>query len=655
MTNNLIHIGLVLLSGFLLQFIPFVFLIQTHASDDLNLTKLVKDKATDDTSPPIINIDAPITSIVYSTRKIFVYGSADGTGSQVSEVLINGQAAELIQLGNESSEKSNFFGDVEFESDGKFAITINARDEAGNASETNLEITIDTVFPRLRPAIEQAGDKFKVTGLADGTGSNILAIYVNDETIPPTFQETAEFTAFVSEVPIVISVVDFAGNQSIFIIRDPFAVDLTPPHITVLTPGDGQRFEESPNITVELKVIDDFSVKEVSVNGVILTESDNDIFSGNFILNPGVNIVSIKAVDINGNEATEKVEVSYFPKASGIPTTIEGLPDEKAYIVLPPPTRDLSDIIFEEFIKILRDYLTDIASIGSIEIPNPPLIQEGPAANVEAPKPESFSIFEETQEGPLKIPKGFAFATNVDFSVDPGTIDLSGEKDNQNVTLLVDSTGRTFAIGFALFQELQNSGSTRTKKYRYQTANGQPLDLVTTLSIPIDAAEGDAKVTIIGGNNSLATIPIKISSSKDVKVRNKIVSKPEISNMITANVAESGKRLELRIKGKNFVGRNAIIDGKLEKLVSRANFFTNITFIPEEGIKIRKFKLMNSKTIILTAELSESITPGIKLFNVITPKGADIGAIIFPDPITDGQLETTAVPESRLIENTNLE
>ncbi|OGI09055.1 MAG: hypothetical protein A3I68_07475 [Candidatus Melainabacteria bacterium RIFCSPLOWO2_02_FULL_35_15] len=656
-TYSLTHVGLVLLLSFLFQFIPFVFLPQTYAGTDLNQTKLVESKKFDDASLPIISIDAPLTSIAYSTRKIFVYGSADGTGSKILEVLINGQPAELIQLGNESSEKFNFFGDVEFKSDGKFTITVNARDKAGNTSDTNLEVIIDTVFPRLSPAIEKFGDQLKVTGLADGTGSNILAIYVNEETIQPIFQEKTEFSIFVgeSEVPIVISVVDFAGNQSILIIRDPFAVDLAPPHIRVLTPSDGQSFEESPKIEVKLEVTDDFSVKEVSVNGVILTESDNGIFSGNFILNPGVNLISIKAVDINDNEATEKIEVSYFPKVGEIPVSEAGLPEEKAYIVLPPPTRDLSDIIFEEFLKILEQYLTDIASLGSIEIANPPIISKGPDASVEAPKFKEFDIFEETSEGLLVIPKGFAFASDVNFSTDPGKIELSEEKGNQNVTLLVDSRGKTFAIGFALFQEPQSNSSARIKKYRYQTTDGQSLDLTTTLTIPTDAVEGDAKVTIIRGNNSLATIPLKIGSSKDVKVRNKIVAKPEISNKINAIVEKSGKQLKLRIKGKNFVGRTAIIDGKLEKLVSKANFFTNVTFIPDEGIKIKKFKLVNSETIILTAELSENITPGIKLFNVITPKGADIGAIIFPSPITDGQLETTATPESLLIEDTNLE
>lgn len=650
--NNLILISLLSLSC-IFQFILFVFLLQTHASTSSNITKPIND-----TVPPKISIDTPLTSIAYSTRKIFVYGGVDGTGSQVTEVLINGQSAELIQRSKASSEIFNFFGEVEFESDGKFTISINAKDEAGNTSDTSLEIIIDTVFPRVRPVIEKSGNQFKVTGFADGTGSNILAIYVNDETIQPISQEKTEFTVSVSEVPIVISVVDFAGNQSILIIRDPFAADLTPPHIKVLTPSDGQSFKESPNISVALEVIDDFSVKEVSANGVILTKPENGIFSGNFILNLGVNLISVLAVDINGNEATEKIEVSYFPTVGEVSPTegIEGLPGEKAYIVLPPPTRDLSDIILEEFLKILEQYLTDIASIGSIEIPNPPIILDGPKASIEAPKPEGFDILEEIQEGPLEIPKGFAFASNVDFSVDPGIVEISGEKDNQNVTLLVDSRGKTFAIGFAFFQEPQsNTSTTRTKKYRYQTTNGQPLDLVTTLSIPTDAAEGDAKVTIIRGNNSIATIPLKISSSKDVKVRNKVVAKPEISKNINAIVEKSGKQLKLKIKGKNFVGRTAIIDGKLEKLVSKANFFTNVAFVPDDGIKIKKFKLVNSETITLTAELSENITPGVKLFNVITPKGADIGAIIFPSPITDGHLETTAAPESLLVEDTNLE
>ena len=48
-------------------------------------------------------------------------------------------------------------------------------------------------------------------------------------------------------------------------------------------------------------------------------------------------------------------------------------------------------------------------------------------------------------------------------------------------------------------------------------------------------------------------------------------------------------------------------------------------------------------------EINENIEPGIKLFNVLTPSGADIGAIIFPDPISDGLIQTTTTPEEFIL------
>ena len=89
---------------------------------------------------------------------------------------------------------------------------------------------------------------------------------------------------------------------------------------------------------------------------------------------------------------------------------------------------------------------------------------------------------------------------------------------------------------------------------------------------------------------------------------------------------------------------------RLEKLIGKTNFFTNVTFVPPEGIKIKSIKVRKN-SVNITAEISDDIEPGIKLFNIITPKGADIGAIIFPDLLVDGKLETTVTPEELILKS----
>lgn len=119
---------------------------------------------------------------------------------------------------------------------------------------------------------------------------------------------------------------------------------------------------------------------------------------------------------------------------------------------------------------------------------------------------------------------------------------------------------------------------------------------------------------------------------------------PQIRNPINAYLvkSEEGKiQLKLTIKGRNFIGKIAIIDGKLQKLVDQAGFYTNVTFVPNSGIEIKEFTVSSGNEISLTAEIKDDVTGGIKFFNVITPKGIDAGAIIFPEQLSEGKLEAT--------------
>ncbi|MBI2995543.1 MAG: Ig-like domain-containing protein [Candidatus Melainabacteria bacterium] len=622
------------------------------------LVQFIKDSVTiSDTSLPEITISAPKDLAILNTKRILVIGKVDGTGSEVDSVFVNGKNATLSTEGQSSPSTVNFLSDLQFEKDGAFDITVNAKDKASNEATKTIKITIDTVSPTVDANIEVlATGEFKVSGSANGTGSNISQITVNSKPVQFTQGEQVTFSVVTNTSPVTITVKDSAGNKNESKISNPLSEDNILPIINISSPANGQIFKDTTNISVSFTVTDNASVKEVLFSGNPLLVNSNNQYSQNITLKPGENNILISATDTSDNKSTTSIKVSYVPAT--LPEIMikespsKDLLGEKEVITLPSTIEDLNSELINQFNLLSPSTGTtiDISSTVSVEIANPPPIPEGLEAAIDIPKVEGASS--PPEEIP-QVPKGFSFATNVNFTeddTDVGNTQISEEEKNtQNIVVLTDSTGRVFIVGLAFFTEAEASLS-NLSNHRFQTTSGKPLGLTSTITIPADATEGDSRVSILSKNDSLATIKLKIAPPINVKVGKRIIGKPHVQEPIIAKVQKSGTKLILKIKGKNFVGRTAIIDGKLEKLISKAKFFTNLTFVPDTGIKIKNFKLINNNNVVITAELNQDLTPGIKLFNVITPKGADIGAIVIPDPITDGKLQTTSNPESLILQ-----
>ena len=597
---------------------------------------------------PEITIQAPKDNSIFNTKRIFVLGKVDGTGGEVKSVTVNGKEAILSSEGQSSPNIVNFTGDIELTSDGQSEIKIVAKDVSNNSNEKIIKVTIDTSNPVINANAETSGSQFNVSGTVDGTGTNVKSIVVNLVSVTFTAGEKVNFSAVTNKLPIVITASDSAGNKKEINISNPGLADKDPPEINVISPAQGDIFKTNPVINVSFSVTDTSGVKEIIFNKDILPLSPSGNYLQNITLKPGENLITISATDTLDNKTSTSIKVTFI--SSGQEGTKPPKPgtgeiqEEKEIISLPSDFEDLNSAILDEVSGIIEETgkILDISATASVEIANPPPIPEGEEAEVDIPKIEGIETTEE------EVPKGFSFATTVDFKeTGSNVVEITEEeKDNQNTTVLVDSAGRTFVVGFAFLKEVESN--TLGRKYKFQTTDGTPLELATTITIPADATEGDARVSILNKNQSLATIPLKVAPQKEVKVGKRTISKPQIQEPITAIVKKSGKELVLKVKGRNFIKKIAVVDGVLQKLIDRTKFLTNVTFVPSEGIKIKRFKVLGN-SILLNATLNENISPGIKLFNVITPKGADIGAIVFPDPITDGKLETTATPESLIL------
>lgn len=615
-----------------------------------DLFQFVKDASSiSDTFPPEITVLAPKDSTAYNTKRIRVLGKVDGTGSQVSSVLVNSNNATLTTDTTSASNIVNFSSEIELSTNGPAQITITAKDKANNTSEKTIQVILDTILPTISANIESNGTQFKISGTANGTGTNISSITVNSTPATFTESENVNFSATVNSIPVNIVVVDKAGNKNQVQISSPTLADTTPPVINITNPSNGQIFKDSSITALAFTVTDNSSVNTVTVNGKALSVSANNQYSQNLTLKPGENLISIIASDSAENKSTTNIKVSYAPPVSGSSgggSSTSDFQNTKEVITLPSSFDNLNNALIEG----LTDTNGNIINVGntsSIELANPPPIPDGEPATIEPPKVEGIT----TDPDQTLIPKGFSFASGVTFNNENGSVITVDNGQTLYTVVLTDSTGRTFIVGFAFLKTIDDTTSTR-EFYKFQTTNGTPLDLITTLTVPSDANEGNANVSIISNNDSLASIALNITPPPEVKVKNKSISRPQMKEPILSEIKNNGTKLKLTITGKNFIGRVATIDGKLQKLFGKGTFFTNVTFVPSDGITITNIKVTKKKLLLNANIDSSNITPGVKLFNIITPKGADIGGIVFPEVIQDGKLEATTTPENLLLENT---
>ncbi|GEM_PF-2277508 len=607
----------------------------TRTSRYEDIFQFVSGTLLGDTFPPAITLFAPGDFSITNTKRVLVLGKVDGTGSKVRSVKVNSKDARLGFEGISSQNVANFISHAEFDSDGVSEIVITATDDAANISEKIVKVKIDTVLPSVSATAESTGNNtFTVSGTVNGTGSDVASILINSQQVAFDKNEIVNFSATTSTLPIKIIVSDSAGNKNQLSISNPLVGNNSSPVINILSPSNGSVFKAN-SINISFTVTDESPIKEVLVNGAVTLPSSGNQYSATTLLNPGQNLITIEATNEFNNSVKTSIKVGYSPENiqqpsnQGSDQTDSETPQEKEVLTLPNDTEDLSQEIINQ-LSVGRDEI-NINSFSSVEISNPPPIPEGNEATIEIPEGT-----ETIQEGEIpEVPKGFSFGTDINFEDE--NLAPPESDSNQNVALLVDSSGRAFVVGFA-----------------FRSEDSSNNNLISTFTVPSDASEGEAKISILSGNESIASILISIKPENSVqnsKSSNNI-GKPQIIEPIIPIVKKAGSLLRLTIKGKNFIGRSAIIDGKLEKLVSKAQFFTNITFVPDEGIKLKKFRLINN-SIIITAELKGDLKPGIKLFNIITPKGSDIGAIVFPDPIVNGRLQATANPENLIFEDAN--
>ncbi|MBI3308204.1 MAG: hypothetical protein HYZ79_02390, partial [Candidatus Melainabacteria bacterium] len=674
------------------EFTPAAIVEVTTITDSTPIKISAKDKAGNeitqefnllDNIPPTITLKAPKDSFYYNNRKIMVIATIeDDIG--IKKIFVDN---EEIEINNEIEDfkKFDFIKDKIFETDGKFDIKITALDTTNNTTEKQVSISIDTVNPILELETTQESDgSYTVKGIADGTGSNVAIIKINEEALEFTPAQSITFEKTnVSTLPIQISITDDAGNE---IKKEISAkkLDTTPPIITITSPQNGVVIQgPNPTITVTYTVEDDAGIKLVTFNGRPSNSIPSSLFtrekifrkinlpwkqqtqdnnqkitikylvgsqySESIFLFAGENQIAIEATDINDNKSTEILRATYIPPppkkggGAGGGGGGGGAAGGGSVITLPPIITNPNEAIIEGLGEAISE---DEEFPDTIEVANPPFIKEGAKADIALIPDIEGLAFERLANNLIPIPQGCSFATVV-------TTDETIEVDDKDVgrkfaTIFSDSTGRAFFAGFAFFST-DKASLLEDKQPSFIDKNGTTLSLVTTVVVPIEAAEGEGKITVLNNEFPLVTASLFVTKELEVSTKTHIVEKPQITKVKAFIIKKNNKniKLNLLLKAKNILRNFAIINDEPTNLRAKSDPFTSFSFVPDEGLNIKRFTLKKGLKVI--SEVESDIKPGIKLFNIITPKCADIGALLIPEDIKSGKIEVSNDPERLLL------
>ncbi|RKY02763.1 hypothetical protein DRP77_07390, partial [Candidatus Poribacteria bacterium] len=249
-----------------------------------------------------IRIEQPPDRYVTDLTSIRVRGNA--TPRDLVSVTVNRIQAEVDAEGNFTAS------DVPLQNEGENRITAEATYADGAVISTSITVIRDTTPPQIQITSPTDGlitDQTSIAVTGTVSDANLDKVYVNDQEVPVT---DGTFTATVNltvEGPNTITaratdVVGHEATASVTVIRDT-----TPPQIRITSPADGSWVNQG-TITVT-GTVSDANLDKVYVNDREIPVTDGS-FSTTVSLAEGENVITAKATDLAGNEATMSVTVT---------------------------------------------------------------------------------------------------------------------------------------------------------------------------------------------------------------------------------------------------------------------------------------------------------------------------------------------------------
>jgi len=258
-----------------------------------------------------------VVAVKWQNRNTLVYGTATGTTAWTATVPLNG---------------------------GVNVLDFSAFDDVGNVTTASLTVTFtptpETAVPTITITAPTSSDTFDTTvsplhlecDALDDTGV-VAVVWTNQASYGNGISGWGTF--WFADIPLVsgvniitVTAVDPFGNiasDTLTVNFNPPAGDPVPPTIAIMTPlATGTVDVSIPSVNLSGTSFDNVQVEAVtfsnSATGDFGTANGTTAWStGTLMLNPGVNVITARAIDATGNIGQTTLVVVYTPPAAAKP------------------------------------------------------------------------------------------------------------------------------------------------------------------------------------------------------------------------------------------------------------------------------------------------------------------------------------------------
>ncbi len=305
----------------------------------------VSDQIIFDVTPPTISITEPVNGVSYgpdnSANFALKFNLTDNVSglnqTTYGETKLN--VTPLTTQGNSKNYSSLTLTDLIVEprsitgKNGSFRYSVNATDNAGNVSDANVTVTIDSTAPTGTLAINN-GNAFTANGLVS------LAVTASDNIVGTSLMRfscnDSTFSTFTALAPLVngfnlldsalgctlsegtknvyLQLKDGVGNVSASIL-DSIVYDITAPTSSISSHSNGQRTSNtSPTFTgTASDLFSGITKVEVSIDGGSFTQATGTTswsFTPSSALSNGNHLIQTRATDGTGNLETPSAGIT---------------------------------------------------------------------------------------------------------------------------------------------------------------------------------------------------------------------------------------------------------------------------------------------------------------------------------------------------------
>ncbi|UCH98196.1 MAG: hypothetical protein JSV88_15480, partial [Candidatus Aminicenantes bacterium] len=198
--------------------------------------------------------------------------------------------------------------------EGDNTIALAAEDAAGNQTNQQHHVVVDTIAPQLQITAPQNNAIIKeipITITGTITEINPLKILLNNTTAGTINGDQFTFSKVnlvEGENQLLVTAEDKAGNTGSAGITVTYIPDAEPPEITIASPQEG-TYRNTPEVTVSGTVTDQSEIAYVRVNGND-AQLEEQNYSYNLILTEGENTITVESADVYQNQGSLSVTVS---------------------------------------------------------------------------------------------------------------------------------------------------------------------------------------------------------------------------------------------------------------------------------------------------------------------------------------------------------